>query len=291
VDDSDWLAQRFEEERSRLRAVAFRMLGTPTEAEDAVQESWLRLSRSNASGIDNLAGWLTTVVARVSLDMLRSRSSRREEPADQHPHTVNGGDAGSGDPEYEAMLADSIGPALLVVLGVLTPAERLAFVLHDTFAVPFEDIGAILGRSPNAAKQLASRARRRVRGSALNPDADIARQREVVNAFLAASRNGDFDALLAILHPDVVLLADPEGVQMGAPAELTGAAAVAGAFSGRALAAQAALIDGSAGIAWAPGGRPKVVWDITIVNGNIVHIYMIAAADTLDDLDLVMLEH
>lgn len=265
------------------------MLGTSTEADDAVQESWLRLSRSDASGIDNLAGWLTTVVARVSLDMLRSRSSRREEPADQHPHTATGGDV-SGDPEYEAMLADSLGPALLVVLGVLTPAERLAFVMHDTFAVPFEEIGAILGRSPNAAKQLASRARRRVRGSAVDPDADVARQREVVNAFLAASRNGDFDALLAILHPEVVLHADPAGVQMGAPAELTGASAVAGTFSGRALAAQAALIDGSAGIAWAPGGRPKVVWEITIVNGNIVHIYMIAAADTLDDLDLVILE-
>lgn len=291
MDESDWLTQRFEEERSRLRGVALRMLGTTTEADDAVQESWLRLSRSDASAIDNLAGWLTTVVARVSLDMLRSRSSRREEPADQHPHTANRADGGGGDPEYEALLADSLGPALLVVLSVLTPAERLAFVLHDTFAVPFEEIGAILGRSPNAAKQLASRARRRVRGSALNPNADVARQRQVVNAFLAASRNGDFDALLAILHPDVVLHADPAGIQMGAPAELTGAAAVAGTFSGRALAAQAALIDGSAGIAWAPGGRPKVVWDITIVNGNIVHIYMIAATDTLADLDLVMLEN
>jgi RNA polymerase sigma-70 factor (ECF subfamily) len=291
MDDHDWLAERFEEQRPHLRAVAFRMLGSIAEAEDAVQESWLRLSRSDAGGIENLGGWLTTVIARVSLDMLRSRTSRREDPADAHlPDHVETHDRDE-DPESEAVLADSLGPALLVVLGVLAPAERLAFVLHDMFAVPFEEIGAILGRSPNAAKQLASRARRRVRGSALNPGTNVTRQREVVDAFLAASRSGNFDALLAVLHPDVVLRADPAGVQMGAPGELIGAAAVAGSFSGRALGAQSALIDGTVGMAWAPGGQPKVVWDFTIINGKIVEIYMVGAAETLADLDLVIFEN
>ncbi len=289
MDEHDWLAEQFEQHRPHMRAVALRMLGSSTDTDDAVQESWLRLSRSDASGIENLGGWLTTVVARVSLDMLRSRTSRREEPAEADLPHANGIDA-RGDPEYEALLADSLGPALLIVLGMLAPAERLAFVLHDMFAVPFHEIGTILGRSPNAAKQLASRARRRVRGSALNPDTNQTRQREVVDAFLSASRTGNFDALLALLDPDVVLHADAAGVQMGAPAELVGAPAVAGTFSGRALAAQAALIDGAAGIVWAPGGRPKVVWDITIARGKIVHIYMVAAADTLDDLDLVILD-
>ncbi|MEY2401804.1 MAG: hypothetical protein QOJ08_1915 [Ilumatobacteraceae bacterium] len=294
MDDNDWLAQKFDEQRSHLRSVAFRMLGSSTEADDAVQESWLRLSRSDASEIENLAGWLTTVVARVSLDMLRSRASRREDPAGAEVPDQGVSGAGEaerrGDPEYEAILADSLGPALLVVLALLAPAERLAFVLHDMFAVPFEEIGAILGRSPNASKQLASRARRRVRGSALNPSTNITRQREVVDAFLAASRDGNFDALVAVLHPDVVLHADAAGVAMGAPGELVGAAAVAGSFSGRAQAAQPASIDGVAGIVWAPGGRPKVVWDLTIVNGKIVDIFLIAAPETLDELDLVIYE-
>jgi RNA polymerase sigma-70 factor (ECF subfamily) len=192
------------------------------------------------------------------------------------------------DPEYEALLAESLGPALLVVLGVLAPAERLAFVLHDMFAVPFEEIATILGRSPNAAKQLASQARRRVRGSALVPNADVTRQRVVVDAFLAASRSGNFEALVALLDPAVVLRADATGVQMGSPAEVRGAEAVAGVFSGRALAAQPALIDGTVGIVWAPGGQAKVVWDVTTENGKIVQLDMIAATDSLAELDLVI---
>jgi RNA polymerase sigma factor (sigma-70 family) len=291
MTEQDWLAQQFEAQRSRLHAVAYRMLGSSAEADDAVQEAWLRLSRSDPDDIQNLAGWLTTVVSRVSLDMLRSRASRREASADVDMPDMTGNDHDGGDPEYEAALADSLGPALLVVLGMLAPAERLAFVLHDMFAVPFEEIGAILGRSTNATKQLASRARRRVRGSALNPDANRARHREVVDAFLAASRSGNFDALVAVLHPDVVLRADPAGVKMGAPGELVGAAAVAGTFSGRAMGAQPALIDGTTGIVWAPGGQAKVVWEVTIVNNTITDIYMIAAAETLDEIDLVILEN
>lgn len=287
MDDPDWLAQQFEQHRSHLRGVAFRMLGSHAEAEDAVQEAWLRLSRSGAGEIDNLAAWLTTVVARVSLDMLRSRSSRREDPNVEHRRDSLAF-SDEGDPEHEAMVTDSLGPALLVVLGLLAPAERLAFVMHDMFAVPFEEIGSILGRSPNAAKQLASRARQRVRGSALNPAANVTRQREVVDAFLLASRNGNFDALVSILHPDVVLQADAAGVQMGAAAQLIGSAAVAGTFSGRALAAQPALVDGAAAIVWAPGGQPKAVWEVTISNDQIVHMYMIAAPETLDELDLVI---
>src|SRR5437763_12388687 len=208
MDDHEWLAERFEEHRAHLRAVAYRMLGSLSEADDAVQESWLRLGRSDASGIENLGGWLTTVVARVCLDMLRSRESRREEPLDtQVPEPIVSREDGI-DPEQEALLADSVGLALLVVLDTLTPAERLAFVLHDLFAVPFNEIAPIVGCSPTAARQLASRARRRVRGAATVKDADLTRSRAVVNAFLAASREGDFGALLAVLDPDVVLRAD-----------------------------------------------------------------------------------
>jgi RNA polymerase sigma factor (sigma-70 family) len=288
MERDDWLAHRFEEHRSHLRAIAFRMLGSLAEADDAVQESWLRLSRSDTDSIDNLGGWLTTVVARVSLDMLRSRNARREEPSfvgDSDAISADG-----GDPEYEALLADSLGPALLVVLGALAPAERLAFVLHDMFAVPFDEIGAILGRSPNAAKQLASRARRRVRGSALVPDSDRTGHRVVVDAFLTASRTGNFEALLAVLDPDVVLRADAAAVLMGAAELVHGGHAVAEVFSGRALAAQPAFIDGTVGVVWAPGGRAKVVWDMTIEHGKIVHIDMIAAAQSLDELELVILE-
>jgi RNA polymerase sigma-70 factor (ECF subfamily) len=290
MDEKPWLAERFEANRAHLRAVAYRMLGSRIEADDAVQEAWLRLSRSDTSDIDNLGGWLTTVVARVSLDMLRSRASRREEPAgaDLHDH-VESRTAGS-DPEHEALLADTVGSALLMVLDALSPAERLAFVLHDMFAVPFEEIGAILGRSPNATKQLASRARHKVRGSGPAPDADPTRQREVVNAFLAASRNGDFEALVALLDPDIVMQADAASVEMGSPEEVRGAAAVAGTFSGRALAAQPALIDGAVGIVWAVRGRPKVAWDFTIKDGKVVHIDMLAAPDSLDDLELTLLD-
>ena len=289
MGEHDWLAERFEEQRPHLRSVAIRMLGSATDADDAVQEAWLRLSRSDSSVIDNLGGWLTTVVARVSLDMLRSRSTRQErsESVDVADIVVP---ADAGDPEYEALLAESLGPAMLVVLGVLAPAERLAFVLHDMFAVPFEEIATILGRSPNAAKQLASRARHRVRGSDLVPSADVTSQRAVVDAFLAASRSGNFEALVALLDPAVVLRADATGVQMGSPPEVRGAAAVAGVFSGRALAAQPALIDGTVGIVWAPGGHPKVVWDVTTVDGKIVQFDMIAATESLDELDLVIFD-
>jgi RNA polymerase sigma-70 factor (ECF subfamily) len=291
VDEDEWLAQQFEEHRAHMRAVAFRLLGSMTEADDAVQEAWLRLNRTDSSAVENLGGWLTTVVSRVSLDMLRSRNSRREEPPHDHSPEQAANTLQGADPEAEALLADSIGPALLVVLGTLAPGERLAFVLHDLFAVPFEEIGTILGRSPNAAKQLASRARRRVRGSALVPNTDVTRQREVVDAFLAASRSGNFEALLALLDPQVMLRADAAGVQMGSPLEVFGAHAVAGTFSGRALAAQPALVDGTVGIVWAPGGRPKVVWDLTISNDKIVRIDMIAATETLDELDLLILDN
>src|SRR5512143_301034 len=215
MTEGEWMAERFEVHRTHLRAVAYRMLGSPGEADDAVQEAWLRLSRSDISGVENLAGWLTTVVARVCLDMLRSRGSRREEPLETHLPDLMVRRADGMDPEREALLADSVGPALLVVLDTLTPAERLAFVLHDMFAVPFDEIAPIVGRSPTAARQLASRARRRVQGAAAVGDVALARQREVVDAFLAASRGGDFDALLAVLDPDVVLRADMGGVAGG----------------------------------------------------------------------------
>jgi RNA polymerase sigma factor (sigma-70 family) len=290
VAEHDWLVDRFEAQRAHLRAVAYRMLGSTGEADDAVQEAWVRLNRSDTSAIENLDGWLTTVVSRVSLDMLRSRASRREEPAGESvPDHLESPTAGT-DPEHEAMLADTVGSALLVVLNTLSPAERLAFVLHDMFAVPFDEIGPIVGRSPNATKQLASRARHKVQGKGAAPEADPARQRRVVDAFLAASRSGDFDALVALLDPDIVLVADAAAVDMGSPEETQGAAAVAGTFSGRALAAQPALIDGGVGIVWAVGGRVKVAWDFTIRDGKVVHIDMLAASDTLADLDLTILE-
>ncbi|HJU96850.1 MAG TPA: sigma-70 family RNA polymerase sigma factor [Jiangellaceae bacterium] len=287
MGEQDWLAERFEENRTHLRAVAYRMLGSPSEAEDAVQESWLRLSRSDANGVENLGGYLTTVVSRVCLDMLRSRRSRREEPLDAHPPAPVAG-ADGVDPEGEALLADSVGPALLVVLDTLAPAERLAFVLHDMFAVPYDQIAPIVGRSPDAARKLASRARRRVQGAATVPEIDLARQREVVDAFLAASRNGDFDALLALLHPHVVLRADGAAVQAGASKEVQGAAAVATTFSGRALAARAALVNGVPGAVWAPGGRPRIVFAFTTTGGKIVAIELLADPDRLHALDLVV---
>src|SRR5436189_1027603 len=254
MDEHDWLAEQFEGERPHLRAVAYRMLGSLSEADDAVLESWLHLSRSDTSGVENLGGWLTTVVARVCLDMLRSRESRGEESLDQQvPDPIVSREDGI-DPEYEALLADSVGLALLVVLDTLNPPERLAFVLHDLFAVPFDEIAPIVGRSPTATRQLASRARRRVQGAATDADVDLTPQREVVNAFLAASRGGDFDALLAVLDPDVVLRADPASVNMGSSREVRGAQSVAKQFSGRARAAQPALVNGAVGLVWAPGG-------------------------------------
>ena len=289
MDDYDWLAARFEENRRRLRGVAYRMLSSLDEAEDAVQEAWLRLGRSDTSGVQNLGGWLTTVVARVCLDMLRTRKSRREEPLGAHPPDPIASREEGIDPEYEALLADSVGLALLVVLETLAPAERVAFVLHDMFDVPFEEIAPIVGRSPGAARQLASRARRRVQGAARASDADRTRQREVVDAFLAASRGGDFNALLAVLDPDVVLRADHAAVQVGASKEVRGAAAVAATFSRRARAARPALVNGAVGLVWAPGGRPRVVFGFTITRGKIVEIDLIADPDRLRQLDLAIL--
>ena len=287
----DWLAQRFEAERPHLRAVAYRMLGSISEADDAVQESWLRLSRADTSGVENLGGWLTTVVARVCLDMLRSRKSRREEPLDAHlPDPMMSIEDGI-DPEQEALLADSVGLALLVVLETLAPAERLAFVLHDLFAVPFEEIAPIVGRSPTAARQLASRARRRVQGAATVEDVDLTRQRAVVDAFLAASRNGDFDALLALLDPNVVFRADRAAVSTGASEEVRGASDVAKQFAGRARFAQPALINGAVGLVWAAGGRPRATFGFTITSGKIVEINLISDPERLGELDLVMLNN
>jgi RNA polymerase sigma factor (sigma-70 family) len=288
MTEHEWLAEQFEEQRPHLNAVAYRILGSQAEADDAVQESWFRLTRSDVDSVDNLGGWLTTVVARVCLDMLRSRKSRREEPSGDEVPEIAASPADATDPEHQALLADSLGTALLAVLDTLGPAERIAFVLHDVFAVSFEEIGIVLGRSPNAAKQLASRARRRLQGHAPKPDADVARQRKVVDAFLAGSRSGDFEALLAVLDPDIVLLADGAAVQMGAAGEVRGAAAVAAVFSGRALEAQAAIVDGTAGVVWAPDGLPRVVWDLDIVDGKIARIDMLAEAQTLSELDLVL---
>ena len=295
MDENEFLAKRFEEHRSHLRAVAYRMLGSLSEADDALQEAWLRLSRSDTSDVENLGGWLTTVVARVCLDMRRSRKSRREEPLGQPPGArVPQPIASSGDgtdPEHEALLADSVGLALLVVLETLTPAERLAFVLHDMFSVPFEEIAPIVGRSPAATRQLASRARRRVQGSAPVPDADLTRQREVVDAFLAAARGGDFDALVAVLDPDVVLRADSGAVPAGASKEVGGAAAVAKrAAKGRARAARPALVNGAMGVVVAPRGRLLIVLGFTISGGKIVEIDAIADPARLRQLDLAVLD-
>ncbi|HEY6277919.1 MAG TPA: sigma-70 family RNA polymerase sigma factor [Streptosporangiaceae bacterium] len=289
TDGDDWLAERFEENRARLRAVAYRMLGSPAEADDAVQEAWLRLSSQDASAIDNLAGWLTTVTGRVCLDMLRSRTSRREElPGAGIPEPVTGDDGLAG-PEQEALLADSVGLALLVVLDTLAPAERLAFVLHDMFDVPFDEIAPMVGRSPAAARQLASRARRRVKGVDTAGSGRRARQREIVSAFLAASRGGDFDGLLALLDPGAEVRTDQAVVAMGGISAVAGAAAVARTFAGRARGAQLALVDGAAGAVWTVHGRPRVVFAFTLAGERITGIEMIADPDRLRELDLVVL--
>jgi RNA polymerase sigma factor (sigma-70 family) len=290
--DGELLADRFEADRTRLQGVAYRLLGSTSEADDAVQEAWIRLSRSGTEGVENLGGWLTTIVSRVCLDMLRSRNSRREEPMDLYaPERVVCQSQLNGiDPEHEALLADSVGLALLVVLETLAPAERLAFVLHDMFAVPFDEIAPIVGRTQEASRQLASRARRRVRGTDALPETDLARQRTVVDAFLAASRGGNFDALLAMLDPDVVLRADRVAEQTGAPAEIRGAQRVAQQFSGRAQTAQRAIVNGTAGAVWAPGGTPRVVFAFTIVNEKIVGIEMIADPADLAEIGLAILD-
>jgi RNA polymerase sigma factor (sigma-70 family) len=277
-----WLAEYFEAHRPRLRAVALRVLGSPSEADDAVQEAWIKLSRADAGAVENFGGWLTTVVARVSLDMLRSRRTRREEPLE--PVAGIGPQASAVDPEAEAVLVDSVGQALLIVLETLTPHERLAFVLHDMFDVPFAEIAAIVGCSPAAARQLASRARRRVRG-AVGGD-DVKRRREVVGAFLAAARSGDFEGLLRLLAPDVRMRADAVAVSLGSPPLLRGASAVAATFAGRAQTAAEVLIDGLPGLIWAPRGRPRVVWEFDIVGGRIVQIRMLADRERLGRLAL-----
>jgi RNA polymerase sigma factor (sigma-70 family) len=285
MDEKNFLAEKFEANRAHLRAVAYRMLSSRSEVDDAVQEAWLRLSRSDAAEIENLSGWLTTVVARVCLDMLRSRKSRREEPlGPQVPEPI-----ANPENEQEAELADSVGVALLVVLETLTPAERLAFVLHDMFAVPFEEIAPIVGRTPAAARQLASRARRRVQGAPNVPDADVTRQRKVVDAFLAASRGGDFEALLVVLDPDVVFRADSVAVRMGGQAEIRGAAAVAETFKGCAQAAKPALIDGAVGIAVIFGEQFRIALNLTITDDRIVGIEAVADPERLSELDLSVL--
>jgi RNA polymerase sigma factor (sigma-70 family) len=289
MDERDWLAERFEEHRTRLRAVAYRMLGSVSEADDAVQEAWLRLSRTDASEIENLGGWLTTVVGRVSLNMLRSRKSRREQPMDVRVPEPIIDPADGTDPEHEALLADSVGLALLVVLETLSPPERLAFVLHDIFAVPFDQIAPIVDRSPEAARQLASRARRRVRAENTVPDADLDAQREVVEAFLAASRDGDFERLVELLDPDVVLRADLGG---GRSREVRGAEAVLGQamfYSQLGLDLKPALVNGAAGLVATRDGRPFSVGAFTVRHGRIVEMDWIAAR-RLRDLDLTIFE-
>jgi RNA polymerase sigma-70 factor (ECF subfamily) len=290
MDEREWVAERFEEHRTRLRAVAYRMLGSLSEADDAVQEAWLRLSRSNTSEIENLGGWLTTVVARISLNMLRSRHSRREEPIDVYVPEPIVDRADGTDPEHEAILADSVGLALLVVLETLSPAERLAFVLHDMFAVPFDEIAAIVDRSPEAARQLASRARRRIQRQELVPDADLDAQAEVVDAFLAAAREGDFDALVAVLDPDVELRAD-RGV--GAGTQLRGAANVARqatTYSRLDLVVRRALVNGAPGAVSTLDGRPFSIAGCTVRGGKIVQLYFLADPERLRRVDLSALD-
>lgn len=292
----DTLAATFEANRPRLQAMAYRMLGSLTEAEDAVQETWIRLHRSDAGQIDNLGGWLTTVLSRVCLGTLRTRNTRREAPIEE---AVSVSDELS--PEDEAVLADTMGPALLLVLDALTPAERLSFVLHDLFAVPFDDVAPIVGRSPAAARQLASRARRRLQGTDELPSGDRRRQQEIVDAFLAASRKGDYDTLVSLLDPDAVLRADRAAVaaatanrDRGAPLlapEIRGARGVATALIGRATAARAAIIEGMPGAVWAPGGRPRAAFAFHVVGDTIAEIEIVTDAAVVAALDIEILDH
>ena len=293
MDEREWLAERFEEHRTHLRAVAYRMLGSLTEADDAVQEAWLRLNRTDADEIENLGGWLTTVVARVSLNILRSRDSRREEPLGVRVPEPIIDRADGTHPEHEALLADAVGLALLVVLETLSPAERLAFVLHDMFGVPFDEIAPIVDRSPEAARQLASRARRRVQAENRVPDADLDAQREVVDAFLAASRDGDFDRLVAVLDPDVVLRADRGAVPARVAREVRGAAAVASQalmYRRLDLLIKPALINGTAGAVAIRNGELFSVMGATVRGGKIVELDFLADPERLRELDLTVLE-
>jgi RNA polymerase sigma factor (sigma-70 family) len=302
MDDEISLTETFESHRGHLRAVAYRLLGSRAEADDAVQEAWLRLHRADTGAVENMGGWLTTVVSRVCLDMLRSRGSRREEPSRDPEPEVHLDHAARPDPEGEALLADAVGPALLVVLDALTPAERLAFVLHDVFAVPFDEIAPIVDRSPAAARQLASRARRRVRGAHAGTPADrgLDRRGEVVDAFLAAARDGDLDRLVAVLDPDVVLRADAAAVDAatanlaaGAPPlapRVQGAQTVARTFAGRARTARRALVDGTVGAAWAPEGRLRAVFAFTIVDGSITAVEVVADPVRLAQLHVTLVD-
>jgi len=285
MQEHNWLADKFEAQRPRLQAVAWRMLGSQTEADDAVQEAWLRVSRADVDSVDNLAGWLTTVVSRICLDMLRSRTSRREAPIDSAPVELP---AESRTPEQEAVLADAVGEALMVVLDTLNPAERLAFVLHDLFGLPFDEIAPMIDRTAVATRQLASRARRRVRGGAdaITGDIDTGRQREVVSAFMAAARNGEFDNLVSLLDPDAVIWADPAAAAMGSPASIEGAEEVATFFNGKARGARLVTIDGDPGAVWAQGHTINVAFDFTVVNDRIVRIEFIGSRDFLDELPI-----
>ncbi len=293
MDEGTWLAERFEENRPHLRAVAYRMLGSLSDADDAVQEAWQRLSRAGTGDVDNLPGWLTTVVARVSLNMLRTRRTRREEPLEVRvPDPIVTPEAGI-DPEHEAVLADSVGLALLVVLDTLTPAERLSFVLHDMFAVPYDEIAPMLDRSPVATRQLASRARRRVQGRAPVPDPDLGRQREVVDAFFAAARDGDFDGLVAVLDPDVVLRADGGAARTRPTVMLRGARTVAeNASTARKLArfVRPALVNGAAGAVVTVNGRLFAVMGFTVADGRILAIDVLYDPERLAGLDLAVLD-
>ena len=292
MDENKWLAQQFEAHKSHLRAVAYRMLGSLSEADDAVQESWLHLSRAGTEGVENLGGWLTTVVARVCLDQLRSRKARPEEPLGARMPEEIVEREGGGNPESEVLLADSVGLALLVVLDTLAPPERLAFVLHDLFGLSFDEIAPIVGRSPTAARQLASRARRRVQGGAAKPEADIRRQREVVEAFLAAAHGGGLDALLLVLDPEVVIRVDPVALPPGAPTEVRGARIVGGnaiAFSSRSRFAQPALVNGAVGLIVAPLGQLSMALLFTIVGSKVTELELIAEPARLRLLDFAVL--
>ena len=287
MNDAYWLTEQFEAHRSHLRSVAYRVLGNWNEAEDAVQESWLRLNRSDAAGIENIGGWLTTVVSRVCLDMLRSRKARREESMEAWDAGQTIDPESGGDPEREAILADSVGIALLVVLGTLNPEERIAFVLHDIFAVPYAEIAPIVGRTEIAARQLASRARRRVQGARASAGTDLGTQRALVDSFLAAARSGDFEALLSVLDPDAVLRSDRENAE----GEVRGARAVAEQLmGGRAKAAHPALVNGEVGVAVSPGGQLLLVLALSYANGKIVGVDVISEAARLEELDLVALD-
>ncbi len=294
MEGQNWLARQFEENRAHLAKVAFRMLGSTSEADDAVQEAWLRLSRSDAGVIENLTGWLTTVVARISLDMLRARKARSEDSLDSAGSSQTA-DSRAGDPERDAILADSIGPALLLVLDMLTPPERVAFVLHDMFGIPFDEIAPIIGRSSAASRQLASRARRRLRGTtevsaARRSENEEVTQRRIVDAFLAAARNAEFEALLSLLHPDCMLRSDEFATLLGSPKKIEGGRKVAEFFNGAASAAVRTTVGGVAGAAWAPNGKVRVAFSFAFKDEKIVAIELVADRKRLQELGVVLLD-